>query len=149
MDKEQTIEGVIVEELKQIPDERGRVMHMMRADNPLFEKFGEIYFSEILPGVVKAWKRHKMMTQLLAVPVGMIKLVIYDDREDSKSKDKFEVLEIGRDNYQLVMIRPKLWYGFKCISGNSALVANCTDFPHDPDEYETKAPNANTLPYQW
>ena len=149
MGKEQIIEGVIVQELKQIPDDRGRVMHMIRADHPLFEKFGEVYFSEVLPGVVKAWKRHKKITQIFAVPIGKIKLVIYDDRENSTSKGNLKVLEIGRDNYQLVRIPPRLWYGFKCISNQPALIANCTDLPHDPNEVEDRDPHDSYVLYQW
>ena len=149
MGKGQMIEHVIIQELTQIPDERGRVMHMIRADNPLFKKFGEIYFSEVLPGVVKAWKRHKEMTQILAVPVGMIKLVIYDDPGKSKSKGNLKVLEIGRDNYKLVKIPPNLWYGFKCISEHPALLANCADLPHDQNEAESRDPNDSYIPYQW
>jgi dTDP-4-dehydrorhamnose 3,5-epimerase len=149
MGEEQIIEGVIVQELKQISDARGRVMHMIRVDNPLFERFGEIYFSEVLPGVVKAWKRHKSMTQLFAVPVGKIRLVVYDGRENSISKGNLKIIEIGRKSYQLVKIPPKLWYGFKCISIQTALIANCTDLPHDPDESENKDPNNGTIPYQW
>ena len=149
MGKGQMIEHVIIQELTQIPDERGRVMHMIRADNPLFKKFGEIYFSEVLPGVVKAWKRHKEMTQILAVPVGMIKLVIYDDPENDTSKGDLKVLEIGRDNYKLVKIPPNLWYGFKCISEHPALLANCADLPHDQNEAESRDPNDSYIPYQW
>jgi len=143
------IEGVVIQKLKQIVDARGRVMYMIRADNPLFEKFGEVYFSEVLPGVVKGWKQHKIMTQLFAVPAGTIRLVIYDDRENSKTKGGLEVLEIGRDNYQLVKIPPALWYGFKCISKQPALVANCADLPHDPSESRSINPDDKSIPYQW
>lgn len=149
MGKEQIIEGVIVQDLKQIPDNRGKVMHMIRADNPLFERFGEVYFSEILPDVVKAWKRHKVMTQLFAVPVGMIKLVIYDEREDSATKGKVQELKVGTDNYQLIKIPPKLWYGFQCISECPALLVNCADLPHDPEEAENIEPSLSSIPYHW
>ena len=144
------IEGVVIQELKQFVDERGRVMHMLRADNPLFEKFGEVYFSEVLPGVVKAWKKHKLMTQLFAVPVGMIRLVIYDDRDSSRSNGELEILDVGRDNYKLIRVPPRLWYGFKCISDYPALLANCTDLPHDPDEVENYFdPSGSLIPYNW
>jgi len=128
------IEGVRIKKLKQFVDERGRVMHMIRADDPLFAKFGEIYFSEVLPGVVKAWKKHRIMSQLFAVPIGMIRLVIYDDRDHSRSKGAIEEYEIGRENYRLAKIPPMLWYGFQCLGNRPALVVNCADMPHDPDE---------------
>ncbi len=149
MDKVQMIHGVIVQQLKQFPAERGRVMHMLRVDSFLFDRFGEIYFSEVLPGVVKAWKRHKEMTQFFAVPVGDIRLVIYDERENSLTKGKQMILEIGRENYQLVKIPPRLWYGFKCTSPRPALIANCADMPHDPEESETLDPNDLKIPYEW
>jgi len=143
------IEGVIVQKLRQIIDDRGRVMHMIRADDPLFEKFGEIYFSEVLPGVVKAWKRHERMTQLFTVPIGVIKLVVYDGRDNSKSKENLNILEFGRDNYQLVKIPPKLWYGFKCVSEYPALLANFADLPHYPDESETIDSTDKSIPFEW
>ena len=143
------IEGVVIQELKQFVDERGRVMHMLRVDNPLFQKFGEIYFSEVLPGAVKAWKKHKLMTQLFAVPVGMIRLVIYDDRDSSRSNGDLEIFDVGRNNYKLVKVPPRLWYGFKCISDYPTLLTNCADLTHNPDESESKNPDDRNIPYQW
>ncbi len=66
------INGVLVKELSQIADERGKIMHMLRADEPHFEKCGEIYFSVVNPGVVKGWHIHKEMTLNYAVISGMI-----------------------------------------------------------------------------
>ena len=143
------IDGVIVQDLKQISDERGKVMHMLRCDSPLFEKFGEIYFSIINPCVVKAWKRHRRMTQNIVVPTGTIKLVIYDDRNGVTGCGDTEVMEIGEDNYCMVRIPPLVWYGFQCISSRQALIANCTDIPHDPDEAENRDLQDSFVPYQW
>lgn len=143
------IRGIVIEPLKQIADERGKVMHMLRSDSQLYTKFGEIYFSVINPNSVKAWKRHLKMTQHFAVPVGKIKLVIYDERKDASSYKKVETVEIGEDNYCLVRIPPMLWYGFKGISPVSALIANCTDLPHDPVEIERLDYNDKRIPYEW
>lgn len=143
------IEGVIIQELKQIVDERGKVMHMLRADSPLFTQFGEIYFSVVNPGVVKAWKRHYKMTQHFAVPVGKIKLIIYDNRENSPTLEKIEILEIGEGNYCLVKIPPMLWYGFQGLSAVPALIANCTNIPHDQNEVERCGLFDKVIPYNW
>jgi dTDP-4-dehydrorhamnose 3,5-epimerase len=143
------IEGVVIQELKQIIDERGKVMHMLRSDSPLFTNFGEIYFSVVNSGAVKAWKKHLKMTQHFAVPVGSIRLVIYDDRMNSISCGNLEVIEVGEDNFSLVRIPPLVWYGFKGISSIPALIVNCTDFPHDPDEAERLEYFDNRIPYEW
>ena len=143
------IEDLVVEKLKQISDERGKVMHMLRVDSPLYTKFGEIYFSSVNPQVVKAWKKHLKMTQAFAVPVGKIELVIYDDRQDSQTRGQTEVLEIGEDNYCLVKIPPGVWYGFKGISADPALIANCTDLPHDPEEVTRLEYPSKKIPFEW
>jgi dTDP-4-dehydrorhamnose 3,5-epimerase len=144
------IDGIITTELRQISDERGSVLHMLRSDAFGFVSFGECYFSEVLPGAVKAWKRHIVQTQHLAVPVGRIRLVIYDDRESSTTQGHLQVYELGRpDAYLRVLIPPGLWYGFSCISATPALLANCTDLPHDPAESELRSANDQGIPYAW
>jgi dTDP-4-dehydrorhamnose 3,5-epimerase len=143
------IDGVIIEPLKQIVDERGKVMHMLRVDSPLFKKFGEIYFSVVNPGMVKAWKKHLRMTQYFAVPVGKIKLVLFDNRSNSHTFGKMDVLEIGEENYCLVKILPLIWYGFQGISSIPALIANCTDMPYNPNEADHLDPLDKTIPYNW
>lgn len=143
------IDDLIIQELKQIVDERGKVLHMLKTDSPLFTNFGEIYFSIVNPGSIKAWKKHFKMTQHFAVPVGKIRLVIYDDRENSVSNKKLETLEIGEDNYCLVRIPPLLWYGFKGVSPIPALIANCTDLPYNPDEIIRLNPFTDKIPFKW
>jgi dTDP-4-dehydrorhamnose 3,5-epimerase len=143
------IDGVIVEPLKQIIDERGKVMHMLRSDSKFFTKFGEIYFSVVNPGIVKAWKKHLLMTQKFAVPVGNIRLVMFDERKSSNTFGKIEVLELGEDNYSLITIPPLIWYGFKGISKAAAVIANCSDFPHDPKESEKCDQKDFKIPYEW
>ncbi len=144
------IDGVVTAQLRQIGDERGAVLHMLRSDAPDFERFGECYFSEILPGAIKAWKRHRGQTQNLAVPVGRIRLAIFDDRVLSLTRGNICVLELGRpDAYLRIRIPPGVWYGFSCISATPGLVANCADRPHDPADSEVRGLTDPTIPYSW
>lgn len=143
------IDGVKVTSLKQILDERGKVMHMLRRDDPHFEQFGEIYFSCVYPGAIKAWHRHKKMTLNYAVPYGEIKLVLYDNRANSPTRGDLMELFLGPDNYQLVTIPPKVWNGFKGVGTRTSIVANCATLPHDPDEIERMDPFDNDIPYDW
>ncbi len=147
--KRAAIDGVVVTLLRQINDERGKIMHMLRNDSPVFEKFGEIYFSVVHPGVVKAWHIHSKMTLNYAVVSGKIKLVLYDDRPKSKTRGALMELFIGPENYQLVTIPPNVWNGFKGVGTASAIVANCSTIPHDPDEISRTDPFENSIPYDW
>ncbi len=143
------IEGVIVKPLKKIMDERGVVMHMLRKDDPVFEGFGEIYFSVIFPGAVKAWHLHKEMTLNYAVVSGNIKLVLYDQRPGSKTKGVLQELFIGDDNYCLVKVPPGVVNGFKAVGNVKAIVANCATVPHDPAELVRIDPFDKKIGYDW
>jgi len=143
------IDGVVVKPLRRIADERGFIMHMLRKDDPDFEEFGEIYFSTIYPGAIKAWHLHKEMTLNYAVIVGMIKLVLYDDRDNSPTKGELQEIYIGRENYQLVKVPPLVWNGFKGYGDEMAIVANCATLAHDPDEIVRMVPFDTSIPYSW
>lgn len=141
--------GVKIMPLRQIPDERGKIMHMFRRDDPDFERFGEIYFSVVYPAVVKAWHLHKAMTLNYVVVHGMIKLVLYDDREESPTRGDLMELFVGTDNYMRVTIPPGIWNGFKGVGIEAAIVANCATIPYHPDEIVRLDPYENHIPYDW
>jgi dTDP-4-dehydrorhamnose 3,5-epimerase len=144
------IDGVVIKPLKKIPDERGTIYHMVRNDDPGFKQFGEIYFSLVYPGAVKAWHLHTKMVLNYAVIHGMIKLVLYDNRENSPTKGELMELFIGEENYCLVTIPENVWNGFKGIGKKTAIVANCSTIPHDPQEIQRMDPLKNDIiTYDW
>lgn len=134
MDQSITIEGVSFRNLKIFKDERGQVMHMLRSDSKEFEGFGEIYFSITNPKVIKGWKRHLKKNQLLTVPVGTVKFVILDQREESPTHGHVNEIIIGEENYGLLRIPNNLTYAFQTTSDSPSLIANCTDHPHEDKE---------------
>ena len=144
------IEGVKITELKQIKDRRGKIMHMLRSDSKVFKKFGEIYFSTINPGIVKAWHLHKEMTLNYAVIYGEIKFVLYDDRKNSSTYKKIHEVYMGDNNYVRVTVPPGVWNGFMGIGTKESFVVNFTDIPHDPSEIHRMDPHENTkIEYDW
>jgi dTDP-4-dehydrorhamnose 3,5-epimerase len=143
------IDGVLIHPLRQIPDERGKVMHMLRCDDPHFERFGEIYFSTVYPGAIKGWHLHAEMTIHYAVVSGMIKLVLFDDRERSPTRGELQEIFLGEANYALVKVPPRIWNGFKGIGTAPSIVANCADIPHRPDEITRMGPFDPRISYDW
>lgn len=143
------IEGVKITPLKQILDERGKIMHMLRCTDSDYVSFGEIYFSCVYPGVIKGWHLHKKMILNYAVPHGKIKLVLYDGRQESPTHGEIQELFLGPDNYCLVTIPPFVWNGFKGVGTETAIVANCSSIPHDPNEIKRMDPFDHSIPYSW
>ena len=143
------IEGVKVIPLRRIPDERGTIYHMLKRTDPHFTRFGEIYFSTIYPGVVKGWHLHKNMTLNYACVHGRIKLVIYDERDRSTTHGELMEVFLGPDQYALVVIPPGLWNGFRGMGSEAAIMADCTDIPHEEVESVRIDPFENHIPYRW
>ena len=145
------IEGIKIKKLKVIPDERGRLAEILRRDDDIFKKFGQVYMTTAYPGVVKGWHFHKKQYDYFCAVKGMIKLVLYDSREKSKTKGEINEFFIGEHNPLVVMIPPYVYHGFKCISESEAIVINTITEPYnhkEPDEYKVD-PHNNDIPYDW
>jgi dTDP-4-dehydrorhamnose 3,5-epimerase len=145
------IDRVKTKLLRVIPDERGRVMEILRADDDLFLKFGQVYITTTYPQVVKAWHYHQIQTDHIAVVKGMIKLVLYDPREGSKTKGEINEFFIGVYNPLLVQVPNEIYHGWKCISEEEAIIINIPTEVYAcsaPDEYRLP-PHGKDIPYDW
>ncbi len=143
------IEGVKITKLKQLVDKRGKIMHMIRNDSPIFDKFGEIYFSTINPGYIKAWHLHKEATLNYVCIKGKVNLVLYDDRNKSKSAGVYQNFLLSPNDYFLITIPPYIWNGFKGLDSSESIIANCLDLPHNEKEMVRKDPNDKYFKYDW
>jgi dTDP-4-dehydrorhamnose 3,5-epimerase len=143
------VEGVKVIRQRCIPDERGTILHMLKASDPHFERFGEIYFSTIYKDVVKGWHKHREMTLNYACVFGRIKIAVYDDRAGSPSEGSLMEIHLGPESHSLVIIPPDTWNGFKGLTDPYAVVANCCTHEHDPARSSRLDPFQNDIPYDW
>lgn len=145
------IEGVEVKKLIVHNDERGRLAELLRADDKIFIKFGQVYMTTAYPGAVKGWHYHKKQYDYFSCVKGMIKLVLYDSRNNSKTKGEINEFFIGVHNPLLVRIPPDVYHGFKGISDEEAIVVNVITEPYnpkEPDEFRVD-PYNNDIPYDW
>lgn len=145
------LQGVKTKPLKVHPDERGRLMEILRSDDELFIEFGQVYMTTVLPGVVKAWHFHKAQTDNLAVIEGMTKLALYDSRPDSPTHGQVQELFVGVHRPLLVQIPPLVMHGFKCISEREAIIINCPTqvYHYDQPDEQRVDPHDNEIPYDW
>ncbi|HEY9188863.1 MAG TPA: dTDP-4-dehydrorhamnose 3,5-epimerase family protein [Bacteroidota bacterium] len=145
------IDGIKLKKLKFIPDERGRLMEILRCDDDLFIKFGQVYMTTTYPQVIKAWHYHKLQFDSFICIKGMVKLVCYDAREESKTKGEVNEFFVGEHNLSLIQIPPMVFHGWKCISETEAWVLNVVTEPYNynnPDEFRLPY-NSSEIPYDW
>ena len=143
------IHDVVITELKQIHDARGKVMRMIDVESPTFVGFGSIYFSCVYPKKIKAWHLHKAMTLNYAVPVGRIRLVLYDSRINSPTYGELQEIIMGTESYCLVTVPPYIWNGFKGEGDKMSVVANCASIVHSDDEIVRIKLNDPSIPFEW
>ena len=145
------IHGARFQPLKMHSDERGNLMEVLRRDDPFFQQFGQAYITTAYPGVTKAWHYHKKQTDHFCVVAGMMKVVLYDPREDSPTRGEINEFFTGVHNRGLVIIPPLVYHGFKCISPEEAIVVNIPTEAYDasePDEFRLD-PHGDDIPYDW
>jgi dTDP-4-dehydrorhamnose 3,5-epimerase len=145
------IEGVVIKRLQVHPDQRGRLMEILRCDDEVFRKFGQVYMTTVYPGVVKAWHYHKVQEDNFAVLAGMVQVALHDPREDSPTKGEVNVVHAGIHNPVLVHVPPFVYHGFKNVGTEEAIVVNCPTEPYhreQPDEYRVD-PHENDIPHDW
>jgi len=154
------IEGVLVKKLKVIPDERGRLMEILRNDDECFSKFGQVYMTTTLPGVVKGFHLHHVQTDQVCCVHGMIKLVLFDIREGSKTENDVNEIFLGEHNPLLVTIPENVLHGWKCVSLHEAIIINAPSETYnykEPDEYRVDPHDEDDqmkklgciVPYKW
>jgi dTDP-4-dehydrorhamnose 3,5-epimerase len=145
------IHGVQIKKLKVIPDDRGRLMEILRSDEKIFERFGQVYMTTAFPGVTKAWHFHKKQDDHFTCISGRMKLALYDAREGSSTKGEVNDFTISLEDPMLVKIPKGVYHGFKCVSDKEAVVINVPTMTYnykEPDEYRVDA-FENDIPYDW
>jgi dTDP-4-dehydrorhamnose 3,5-epimerase len=146
-----TIEGVQVKQLTTFADDRGSLMELLRADDPQFAGFGQAYLSISYPGVIRAWHHHRLQTDAFVCVRGMIKVPLYDSREDSPTHGLLREYFLGDQNRIMLFIPPGVMHGFKVISHEPAYLLNFPTVPYnraEPDEYRLPY-DTDQIPYDW
>ena len=132
------IEGVIVSPLKVIDVKGGNVLHAIKASDSEYKGFGEAYFSMIEKGIIKGWKRHKEMTLNLIVPIGAIRFVLFDSRDNSVTAGKYFEVDLSLEYYNRLTIPPMIWMGFQGLEEGFSMLLNIANIPHSQSEVEQK-----------
>lgn len=145
------IDGVKIKKLKIVPDNRGRLMEILRCDDEIFEKFGQVYVTTAFPGIVKAWHYHKKQDDHFVCLMGKIKLALYDERQGSKTKGEINEFILSLDDPFMVKIPKMVYHGFKGIADSESMILNVPTMPYnrnEPDEFRVDA-FENDIPYDW
>ena len=138
-----SLADILVTPLMRIPTIGGDVMHALKNSDNGFNGFGEVYFSWVEHGAIKAWKYHQHMTLNLVVPLGEVSFVFHL----MDQKKSFRTENIGEEQYARLTVPPGIWFGFQGKASGRSLLMNVADIEHHPDEVLRK-PVSNIF-YKW
>ena len=138
-----SLDDILITPLKRIPTVGGDVMHGLKKSDNGFNGFGEVYFSWVEQGAIKAWKCHQHMTLNLVVPVGEVNFVFHL----TNKKNIFRTEIIGEERYVRLTVPPGIWFGFQGLTSGYSLLMNVIDLEHDPDEVLRK--ETSEFDYDW
>ena len=142
------INGVTTTPLSIIDTKGGDVLHAMKKSDHGYSGFGEAYFSTIEPKVIKGWKRHTQMVLNLVVPIGSVRFILYDARENQDNINQFqEVILSIADDYARLTVPPMIWVGFQGIGQQTSLILNIANIEHSPEEVERK--ELDEIKFNW
>ena len=145
------IDGIKIKQLKRHADERGFLMEMLRSDDELYTNFAQSYISMNYPGVIRAWHYHKKQEDVWVCVKGMIKAVVYDCREGSKTFGEVNEIFLGDNNPIMFTIPIGTMHGYKTVGTEPSLLINYPTQlynPKDPDEYREPW-DSDKIPYDW
>ena len=138
-----SLNDILVTPLKRIPTAGGDVLHALKNSDNGFNSFGEVYFSWVERGAIKAWKCHQRMTLNLVVPMGEVSFAFHLNDQ----KNNFRTENIGEERYARLTVPPGIWFGFQGIASGRSLLMNLADMAHDPDEVLRK--KTSEIIYNW
>jgi len=141
------LDGIYINTLKIIKNNKGDILRGLRSDENFFNGFGEAYFSKIKFNIIKGWKLHKEMTMNLIVPYGIVKFVFFDDRKNSKTKGNFCEHILSQENYCRLTVSPNIWFAFMGLDDEDSIVLNLSNILHNENEVEGRL--IEDIPYDW
>lgn len=146
------IDGVDVREVKNIVTANGHTTELFREDWGVVQRpVVHMIHVSLRPGALSAWHMHKLKTDHLFVIGGMLKAVLYDDRDGSATKGQVDVFHLSAMRPMLVVIPPGVWHGLQTLSAEACSFVNFFDYAYDyenPDDWRLPA-DTDEIPFRF
>jgi dTDP-4-dehydrorhamnose 3,5-epimerase len=148
---DELIDGVKVHEVRNVVTRNGITTEVFRAEWGVHT--GDIVHAihvTFREGAFSAWHMHREKTDHLFVVSGIIKAVLYDDREGSPTRGMLNEFFLAHERPRLLVIPPAVFHGLQSLGGPATFV-NYFDRPYDyanPDEHRLP-PDAPEIPYRF
>jgi dTDP-4-dehydrorhamnose 3,5-epimerase len=122
--------------LQQHEDDRGFLFEVIHASDPFVTKFGQVYFvGDRTPFTVRAYHKHFELHDWFAIVNGSAKFVLVDDRKDSPTYRKTDILIGSSRKPSLIIVPPGVYHGWMSLENDTLL---CSIASH---EYNREKPD--------
>lgn len=146
------IHGVVIRQQPTQTDGRGTLCEILDlrwgvADEPIVS----VYQFTIRPGKAKGWHLHRLHDDRIFVSRGEIKVVLYDDRDDSPTKGLVNEIHRSELRRDLMVIPSGVFHAHQNVGETDALLVSMPTraYDHaDPDVYRLPL-DTDLIPYRF
>lgn len=105
---------------------------------------GQLNYSVLYPGIVKAWHRHKKQNDYFFVLLGNARVALHDP-----AAGKTETHFIGEKNPKVLKIPPGIWHGYTVLGPTPCGLLYYVDKKYDPSDPDEERASWDSFGYNW
>ncbi len=135
------IQGVEVVPLVVRADDRGYLIEILRATDPYFTRFGQVYLvGNMARGTIRAFHKHAALWDWFFISHGSAKFVLKDDRPDSPTYGEMMTVVVGERNPTLIVVPPGVYHGWMSLEDDTQLISTASEV------YQRERPDETRIP---
>ena len=119
-------------------DDRGYLFEIIRATDPCFTQFGQVYIvGDPVRNTVRAFHKHDKLWDLFCIVHGSAKFVLKDDRPDSSTYGEMMTVVASERRPCLIVVPPGVYHGWMSLEDDTIMVSTASHVYNreKPDEY--------------
>jgi len=123
-------------------DDRGYLTEILRASDPHFTQFGQVYMvGDLVRGTIRAFHKHHKLWDWFFITHGSAKFGLVDDRPDSPTFREKGTYVIGTRKPALLVVPPGVYHGWMSLEDDTQLISIASEV------YDRNNPDEERVPY--
>ncbi len=135
------IDGVKLVPLVAHVDDRGYLIEILRATDPHFTKFGQVYLvGNMARGTIRAFHKHKELWDFFFISHGAAKFALRDDRPESPTYEEMNTFVVGARNPGLIVVPPGVYHGWMSLEDDTQMISTASEVYNRQNPDEVRVP---------
>lgn len=130
-------------------DDRGYLIEILRASDPHFAKFGQVYLvGNFTRGTIRAFHKHQVLWDWFFISHGTAKFGLVDDREDSPTYKETNRFVQSSRNPALLVVPPGVYHGWMSLEDDTQMISTASEVYNRENPDEERVP-PDSFGFKW